>query len=124
MNQENLTADHIYSFTKNPGEEVQMALKRYKGRYYVDLRLWFQKEGEETYKPTKKGLFIGAEHLPKIKEGVHQLAQVYFQLGTSKNEAEKTAPRPDFQHRQEQGFRGYRQGPKAPFHKPLQPRNK
>ena len=65
----------VYSFAKNEGDEIQMALRKYKGRYFVDLRLWFRPEEESGLRPTKKGVFFPVEHALDFKKGTeHMLA--------------------------------------------------
>ncbi len=64
----------IYSFPKSNGEEIQIAMRKYQGKFYVDLRLWFKsREGEGGLKPTTKGVIFPMERLPEFKEGVDKL---------------------------------------------------
>jgi hypothetical protein len=63
----------VYTLPRNEGEEIHFTLRKYKGRYYIDLRLWFQQEGETEFAPTKKGISLPAERLPELKEGLNQL---------------------------------------------------
>ena len=64
----------IYSFPKSTGEEIQIALRKWQGKYYIDLRLWFEShQGEGGLKPTKKGVIFPMERLPEFKEGVDKL---------------------------------------------------
>ena len=70
----------IYSFTKNEREKVRFDLRKYNGKYYVDLRLWFQPENEQGFKPSRKGLAVAAEHLPALQEGVLQLREAMLKM--------------------------------------------
>ena len=67
----------IHSFPNTNGEEIQIAIRKYQGKYYVDLRHWFQsREGEAgSLRPTKRGVFLPLERLPELKQGVDLLAE-------------------------------------------------
>ena len=63
----------IHSFSKNNEETVQLALRKYKGKQYIDLRVWFQPEGASNLIPSKKGISLYLEHLPELKKGMERL---------------------------------------------------
>ena len=67
----------VHSFPNSNGEEIQIAIRKYQGKYYIDLRHWFQsREGEAgSLRPTKRGVFLPVERLPELKEGVDLLMQ-------------------------------------------------
>ena len=65
----------IHSFTKNEDEEVRLNVRKYNGKYYIDLRIWFQGRESKGYRPTKKGVFFSIEHFPELKKGVERLAK-------------------------------------------------
>ena len=66
--------DLVYAFPRNEGEEVQFMVRRYKGRTYADLRLWYQGESADGFKPTQKGISLPLERVPELWEGVKHLA--------------------------------------------------
>ena len=66
----------IHAFSKNEGEEIQLALRKYNGKYYIDLRLWYQTPEHPVYKPTRKGVFFPIERFSDLRKGVEQLAKV------------------------------------------------
>ena len=75
----------VFSFPKSDDEKIQFALREYQGRYYVDLRLWFQKDGD--YRPSKKGLSFSTALMPQLEQGVRHLGkavQAAPSLGGSK----------------------------------------
>ncbi len=67
----------VHSFPNTNGEEIQIAVRKYQGKHYVDLRHWFQsKEGDpESLRPTKRGVFLPVERLPELKTGVDLLME-------------------------------------------------
>lgn len=68
-------AQLIYAFPRTPGEEIQIAVKKFKGKYYVDLRLWFQDKKDREFHPTKKGVFFSVERIPDLQKGVDRLSK-------------------------------------------------
>lgn len=63
----------IYSFPKSENEQIHLVLRRYKDRYYVDMRTWYQVEGAGAPKPTQKGICFPADLIGKLKEGISEL---------------------------------------------------
>ena len=64
----------VHSFSKNPEEEVRMALREYKDRRYLDLRLWYQPSTQGEYLPTKKGITLSVDFLGELKTGLEKVA--------------------------------------------------
>ena len=65
----------VGSIKKGKNEEVQIAIKEYKGVRYCDIRLWFQGAGGE-YKPTAKGVTVGLKSLGKLSELVTEAIEL------------------------------------------------
>ena len=65
----------VHSFPKGQDEEIQMSIRKYKGRLYIDLRVWFMSKSAQSMRPTKKGVFIPFDQLPQLRKGVDELAQ-------------------------------------------------
>ena len=84
----------IHSFSRNENENVQIFLKKYNQKYYIDLRVWF-KEAEGSLKPTRKGITFSAEHLDEIKKGIDNLFSFREEI------REKQAPKQTFTPRRE-----------------------
>lgn len=73
----------VYTFPRGEGEEVQFAIRRYKNRYYADIRVWFQMEGQNELQPTKKGVFFDLGQFPQVQKGVSELAKAVEKFGRS-----------------------------------------
>lgn len=56
------TGTVIGTIPKGEGEQITISKKEYKGFKYVDIRLFF-KDSENAWKPTKKGVTVGANKL-------------------------------------------------------------
>lgn len=74
MQEEQPQTKLIYAFPMSTGQEIHIALRKYQGKYYIDLRQWFEsRQGEGGLRPTKKGIIFPMERLPEFKEGVDKL---------------------------------------------------
>lgn len=65
----------IQSFDRNENECVQLFLKKYNHKYYVDLRIWF-KQSEGDLKPTKKGITFTGEQFDDLKKGMDEISRL------------------------------------------------
>jgi hypothetical protein len=54
----------IGEIEKGATERIQVSLNNYKGRDYVDIRVYY--ESEEEWKPTKKGVTIYPDRLEEL----------------------------------------------------------
>jgi hypothetical protein len=59
----------VFSFKKNSMEEVRASLTDYKGKTYVDLRVFYRDE-DAAWKPTKKGITLAPELLPELEQAI------------------------------------------------------
>jgi hypothetical protein len=65
----------VYSFPKNPLEEVRASLTVYRGKQYVDLRIYYKGDDGE-YHPSKKGLTIALDLFSELDKAVEKLREV------------------------------------------------
>ena len=66
----------VYRFQKSPEEEIRFTVKEYKGRSYLNKRLWFLPSGGSEYDPTKKGLSLSLDYLPALMKGLERTAKL------------------------------------------------
>jgi len=71
----------IASFEKNSFEEVRISLTEFKGKKLIDLRVYYQPDGEEEMRPTKKGITIALEKFPDLKKGLLTLEKALQEKG-------------------------------------------
>lgn len=69
----------IHSFLRSPSEKVQMSVQKYNGRFYVDLRVWFQTKEDPTFRPTRKGFNFHLDYLPELRQGIERLSRIQNQ---------------------------------------------
>lgn len=62
----------VYSWPKNSREEVRATLSTFKGRQLADLRV-YRADENDVDRPTRKGLAVRVEDLPKLLEAVEAL---------------------------------------------------
>lgn len=57
------------SFPRNPEETMQISVSTFKGRTYVDIRLYFT-DADGQLKPTKKGVTVPPELWDQFRAGL------------------------------------------------------
>jgi hypothetical protein len=65
----------IYSFPKNALEEVRVSLSSYKGKQYIDMRIYY-KADDGDFHPSKKGITFSPDLFPELEEAVNKLRAV------------------------------------------------
>jgi hypothetical protein len=65
----------VHSFMKNALEEVRVSVSTFKGKKYVDIRVYYQDDSGE-FKPSKKGIAISPELLPELENSIGKLKEI------------------------------------------------
>jgi len=65
----------VYTFPKNPLEEVRASLTVYRGKQYIDLRIYYKGDDGE-YHPSKKGLTLSLDLFSELDKAVEKLREV------------------------------------------------
>lgn len=60
----------VYEFQRTQDERVCASVASYKGRQYLDLRIFFIDRISGDLKPTKKGITLSDHLLPQLKNAV------------------------------------------------------
>ena len=60
----------LYRFNRNQNDSVYISFREYKGRKYLDLRIFYQPEDQEQMRATKKGITIPLELFGELKKGI------------------------------------------------------
>ncbi|MFA6599443.1 MAG: transcriptional coactivator p15/PC4 family protein [Candidatus Omnitrophota bacterium] len=82
----------IYSFPRIPGEEIQIAIRTFRGKQYVDMRIWFESKPDNVLRPTKKGIYFSLDKVADFRKGIERLAKATREL---KTEEAAAAPEPE-----------------------------
>lgn len=64
----------VYVFSKNSREQVRASLTTFKGLRLADLRV-FSVDENDVEQPTRKGIAVRVDHLPKLLEAVQALIE-------------------------------------------------
>ena len=51
-------------------EQLQVAIKSFKGKKYLDLRIFYTTDKGNTYLPTKKGVTVSPKGLLQVRDAV------------------------------------------------------
>ncbi|MGD9506855.1 MAG: transcriptional coactivator p15/PC4 family protein [Syntrophobacteraceae bacterium] len=62
----------IHSFPKNALEEIRISLSSYKGKQYIDFRVYYKADDGE-FRPSKKGMTIAPDLFPEMEEAMKKL---------------------------------------------------
>jgi hypothetical protein len=66
--------DHVIArFQKSGFEEVRATIGEFKGKTRANIRVYADFDGEDEYRPTKKGISLKLEDVGKMKELVDTL---------------------------------------------------
>mgnify|MGYP000245558982 FL=1 len=60
----------ISTIERSSTEQLQIALKEYKGKKYLDLRIFYTTDDGASWLPTKKGVTVSPNHLSVLKEAI------------------------------------------------------
>jgi hypothetical protein len=64
----------VYRFAKNSREEVRASLTTFHGRRLADVRVYVA-DADDVDHPTRKGIAVRVEDLPKLLEAVQALIE-------------------------------------------------
>lgn len=60
----------ISTIERSSTEQLQIAIKEYKGKRYLDLRIFYTTDNGASWLPTKKGVTISPDQLLVLKDAV------------------------------------------------------
>jgi Transcriptional Coactivator p15 (PC4) len=63
----------VYCWPKNSREEVRAMLTTFKGHRLADIRVYAASDDDDGDHPTRKGIAVRVEDLPKLLEAVQAL---------------------------------------------------
>lgn len=65
----------LATIARSATEQLQIAIKSYKGKSYLDLRIFYTTDDGQTWNPTKKGVTIAPDSIELLKDAVEQAMQ-------------------------------------------------
>ena len=69
----------VSQFHKNSVEIVKLCLSNWKGKEYIDLRIWIMQNPAEpgSEVATKKGIRLSVDLLPKLIEALNEASRIH-----------------------------------------------
>ena len=65
----------LFETNRSESEVIRIAKRGYKGRTFMDLRLFFKDKNGE-YRPTKKGITVSEEIFPVLADGILSVQEI------------------------------------------------
>ncbi|MFO8072903.1 MAG: transcriptional coactivator p15/PC4 family protein [Polyangia bacterium] len=62
----------VAQFKRNPTEEVRAGIKEFKGRTYIDIRIYYM-DDQGDWKPTRKGVSLATDFMPELRNAVDSI---------------------------------------------------
>lgn len=69
----------ITTIDRSEREKLHVAVNEYKGRSYVDLRIFYTTDGGENWRPTQKGVTIAPEHLDTLIDAIEEAKKEFME---------------------------------------------
>jgi hypothetical protein len=70
----------VSKFRKNSFEEIQISAREFKGRQFVDIRIFYGPKGQET-NFTRKGVMIPIELYGEFSKAIRSLEDILVEEG-------------------------------------------
>lgn len=60
-------------------EQLQISVSEYKGRSYLNMRIFYTTDGGETWLPTKKGVTFSPDQLDLLEEAIQAARKEFME---------------------------------------------
>jgi len=84
----------IAKFEKNVSEEVWVQLREFRGHQLLDVRVHFRPDDGSEARPTKKGISLSVNLIPKVLEAMQEALQALKDAGIEPEPSEPDASTP------------------------------
>lgn len=86
----------VSQFHKNSIEIVKVCLSKWKGKEYIDLRIWIMQNPAEpgSEVATKKGIRLSVDLLPKLIEGLNETSRILKESKSKNRSSEREKQHP------------------------------
>lgn len=62
----------LATIPRSATEQLQVAINEYKGKSYLDLRIFYTTDDGINWNPTKKGVTVSPENLELLKDAIEE----------------------------------------------------
>lgn len=78
----------IAKFEKNASEEVWVQLREFRGHQLLDVRVHFRPDDGSEPRPTKKGISMSVNIIPKVLKAMNEAVRALKEAGIEPKEPE------------------------------------
>ncbi|MDD3237769.1 MAG: transcriptional coactivator p15/PC4 family protein [Candidatus Gastranaerophilales bacterium] len=62
----------LATIPRNATEQLQIGINSYKGKSYLDMRIYYTTDDGATWNPTKKGVTVSPDNLDLLKDAIEE----------------------------------------------------
>ncbi|MEI8128049.1 MAG: transcriptional coactivator p15/PC4 family protein [bacterium] len=70
----------IATIPRSATEQLQISINEYKGKSYLDLRIFYTTDDGATWLPTKKGVTCAPENIEILKDAVEEAMKEFMSV--------------------------------------------
>ncbi len=71
-------AKNLAIIERSEKEQLQISVSEYKGRSYLNMRIFYTTDGGSTWLPTKKGVTFTPEQLDTLSEAIEEAKKEFM----------------------------------------------
>lgn len=71
-------AKNIAVIPRSATEQMQIAIKEYKGKSYLDMRIFYTTDDGATWLPTKKGVTCSPDNLEILRDAIDEAMKEFM----------------------------------------------
>ena len=69
----------LATIPRSATEQMQIAIKEYKGKSYLDMRIFYTTDDGASWLPTKKGVTCSPENLELLKDAIDEAMKEFME---------------------------------------------
>ena len=70
----------LATIDRNDRERLQIAINEYKGKSYLDLRIFYTTDNGDSWRPTQKGVTVAPEGLETLRDAVEEAMKEFMAI--------------------------------------------
>lgn len=70
----------IATIPRSATEQLQIAIKEYKGKSYLDLRIFYTTDDGATWLPTKKGVTCSPDNIEILRDAIEEAMKEFVSV--------------------------------------------
>lgn len=67
----------LATIPRSATEQLQIAIKEFKGKSYLDMRIFYTTDDGESWLPTKKGVTYSPDNIEALKDAVDEAVKEF-----------------------------------------------